>query len=68
MISIRRFGPDVIYVAFSKKNSNDYYISTEIKTWLENNTKVEWGILKGITVGAFLSDEDATAFKLRFGL
>lgn len=47
------------YVENSKRNS--------MERWLVDNTQVKWAILNSKRVGAYLSNKDATAFRLRWG-
>lgn len=55
---------DDVFVAFPMFINPDY--ESEIATWVKENTRYEWGYVKGNIVGAYMSKEDATAFYLRF--
>ena len=68
MMSMRKFSEGVIYVAFPPRNYQDdrYLIPAGLEEWVEQNAKPDWGIIKGQRAGVFLSEQDATAFKLRW--
>lgn len=68
MMSMRKFSEGVIYVSFPPQGYRDdtYLIPEGLEEWLEQNAKPDWGIVKGQRAGVFLSEQDATAFKLRW--
>lgn len=68
MMTIRKFSDGVMYIAFPVKGYNgaEYLIPEGIEEWLVLNTKPQWGIVKDQRTGVFLSEQDATAFKLRW--
>jgi len=68
MMSMRKFSEDVVYVAFPPKgyHNDSYLIPKGLEEWLEANTTPDWGVVKGERAGVFLSEQDATAFKLRW--
>ena len=62
---------DDIFVRFPRDNGmmwiGDKYVDTPIKTWLLEHA-VDYGYVDNRLVGAYLTNEDALAFKLKFGL
>jgi hypothetical protein len=69
MMSIRAFGDDTLYVSFpSDSKTNNYLIPPEIDKWLREHKIDDWGRIKDVRAGVFLSGEDAVAFKLKFRL
>lgn len=69
-MSIRAFGDDTMYVSFpaNPRHDGSYLIPPEVNEWLRVHNIDDWGIVKGIKSGVFLSGEDAVAFRLRFSV
>jgi len=68
MMSMRKFDEDTIYISFPPMSysSEEYRIPDGLEEWLEENVRPQWGIIKGQRAGVFLSEQDATAFKLKW--
>ncbi len=72
MMSMRKFSDGIIYVAFPPVNkgsfnlNGDYKIPDGLEEWIEQNTKADWGLINDKKTGVFLSEADATAFKLKW--
>lgn len=69
-MSIRAFGDDTLYVSFlpNPRQDGSYIIPPEIDQWLTEHKIDDWGIVKDVKAGVFLSGQDAVAFKLKFRL
>lgn len=68
---LKYMGNGDIYIAFpmNLKNHGNFVFPAGVEEWLkENNIPNNPGIIKDRQVGIFLNEQDATAFRLRFGL
>ena len=65
------FGDGQVYFDFSNKWASGPYgeriMPYDIAEWLSDKD-AKWGTINGKRVGVFLNGEDASAFRLRFGL
>ena len=70
MISYREMGNGSIYIMFpiDITDRRRYIIPDELKEWLKQIPKKDWGYLKDVRSGIFLDGEDAIAFKLKFDI
>ena len=72
MMIVKNMGNGDIYIGFPmnlKNPHSDSILPPGVKAWLkENPIPMTPGVLKGKQVGIFLNEQDATAFRLRFGL
>lgn len=66
-ISIRKFSDGAIYVSFPLYR-RDFIIPEGLEEWVVHNTEAgpEWAMIDQRRCGLFLSEEDATAFKLKW--
>jgi hypothetical protein len=68
----KNFGNGQMYIGFprqwvSKAIRGKLDIPKDIQEWLKDKTYT-YGYINGEETGIFLYEEDATAFKLRFGI
>ena len=69
MYSMYEVSPGNMYLSFPRNPDGSCIPDLDIEQWIVNNiSEPNWGTVNNHTVGIFLSHQDATAFKLRFGL
>ena len=64
-----RVNENTIFVQVIENIMGDIIWPAGVMEWLdENNISIEYGYIKGLVAGIFLTNEDAIAFRLRFGV
>lgn len=59
-------GRKIALTALSLKTNLPLIDISKLEEWIEQNTKADWGFINDKRSGIFLSEADATAFKLKW--